>query len=273
ELYRPQPATATDDADGDEEDPEPGTPPEFTIKRYWGSSATVKPGQPEIFTFDKLTPEQQAAMREAAAKAQRQESYFYKPNWTTGYWPTKKQPGQIAPDAALAGKYTLNTTYTGNVSIEVPEHVNFLPPIDLTSPDLTKQPPLAEAIRFAWKPLPNILGTHALMMGMQGQNTLIIWSSSEVREEMGMDYGFLQMAEVRDYVAKTIFMAPDRQEVTVPAGIFQGCDMVFLTMVGYGPGVALAEAQPLPRVQTKTSLQVMLGGKGMPAMGDLDEEE
>ncbi len=42
-----------------------------------------------------------------------------------------------------------------------------------------------------------------------------------------------------------------------PADIFADCDMVF------GPGAALPEGQPLPRVQTKSTVQLMLGGKLM----------
>ncbi|MCX6361400.1 MAG: hypothetical protein NT029_16475 [Armatimonadetes bacterium] len=48
-----------------------------------------------------------------------------------------------------------------------------------------------------------------------------------------------------------------------PADIFADCDMVFGTMVGFGPGAALPEGQPLPRVQTKSTVQLMLGGKLM----------
>jgi hypothetical protein len=62
-------------------------------------------------------------------------------------------------------------------------------------------------------------------------------------------------------VSKTIFMAPDRTSVAVPAGIFKDADMAMMTMAGYGPGAALDKAQPLPRIQTKTTLQLMLGGK------------
>lgn len=81
------------------------------------------------------------------------------------------------------------------------------------------------------------------------------------------DMGFLQMAEVRDYVSKTVFMGPDRTSVNVPAGIFKDADFAMLNMVGYGPGAALDKAQPLPRIQTKTSLMVMLGGKKMGELG------
>jgi hypothetical protein len=97
---------------------------------------------------------------------------------------------------------------------------------------------------------------------MEGKNTMVIWLSSETLDEMVMgDMGFLQMAEVRDNVAKNVFMAGDRTSVDVPAGIFVNGDFVMMQMAGYGPGAALEQAQPLPRIQTKTSLMLMLGGK------------
>jgi len=51
---------------------------------------------------------------------QRRTSYFYKPDWTTGYWRPNGQPGRIAPTASLVGHYALTTSYTGNVEIDAP---------------------------------------------------------------------------------------------------------------------------------------------------------
>ncbi len=262
ELYRPEGKTAGGNVQGFDPDSDPQ---KFTIKIYWGSSKTVKEGQPKIVTWGGLTPEQQAAMKDRAREAQAAgNSYFYKEGWTTGYWPTKKQPGQIDLAASLVGKYSLTTNYTGNVDIEAPSDVNFLAPILMSSPNLDNKLDLNKSLPFSWGSIPNALGLHAGIMGMEGRNTLILWSSSEVFTEgiMG-DMGFLQIAEVRDFVAKTIFMAGDRTSVDVPEGIFANADFAMMQMVGYGPGAALDKAQPLPRIQTKTSLMLMLGGKKM----------
>jgi hypothetical protein len=257
ELYRPKAE------EGKVEIAPEGTPPDFMIKRYWGSSASVKEGQPEVIKWEGLSDEQKAAMREQARRADAGRSYFYKPDWTTGYWPAGKAPGAAAKDAALVGHYALTTTYTGNVEIDVPDKVDFLAPIELSSPNLEKTPSLDDAIVFRWKAVPNVLGYHARIIGMQGKSTIIMWSSSEIKTDPGYSWDYMQMAEVAERVKSTAMMAPDRVEVTVPASIFKDCDMVMFSMVGYGPGTALAAAQPLPRVQTKTTLQVMLGGKMM----------
>jgi hypothetical protein len=265
ELYRPEGETSGANPRGFD----PDSNPDFTIKIYWGSSETVKEGQPKIIKWTGMTPEQKEAMKAQAREANASgTSYFYKPNWTTGYWPTKSQPGNIDADASLVGKYSLTTSYTGNVDIEAPENVNFLAPIEMSSPNLEKKIDLKKSIGFNWKQIPNALGQYASIIGMEGKNTLVIWSSSETFVEglMG-DMGFLQMAQVRDFVSQTVFMAGDRTNVTVPAGIFQNADFAMMNMAGYGPGAALDKAQPLPRIQTKTTLMIMLGGKKAGGIG------
>jgi hypothetical protein len=261
DLYRPEGAGGTTDKI---KGFDPDSTPDYTIKIYWGSSETIKEGQPKIIKWTGMTVDQKEAMKENARRAQAASSYYYKPDWTTGYWPTKKQAGNIDAAASLVGKYALTTTYTGNVEIEAPQDVDFLAPIEVTSPNLENKIDLKKAITFNWKEIPHALGLYGSVMAMEGKNTLIIWSSSEVFvDQLMADMGFLQMAEVRDFVKKTMFMAGDRTNVSIPAGIFQNADMAVFNMVGYGPGAALEKAQPLPRIQTKTTLQVMLGGKMM----------
>lgn len=260
ELFRPN-GKATG---GKVKDYDPDSNPEsFTIKIYWGSSETVKEGQPKVITWSGIGEDQKEAMRNRMREANLSDSsYYYKEGWTTGYWPTKAQPGKIDKAASLVGKYALNTTYTGNVEIEAPSNVEFMAPIVMTSPNLDKKIDLKRSMVFNWQAIPSALGLHASIIGMEGKNTMIIWTSSEVfSEELMGDMGFLQMAEVRDYVSKTIFMDGTRTTVSVPAGIFAESDFAMMNMAGYGPGAALEKAQPLPRIQTKTSLMLMLGGK------------
>ncbi len=260
ELYRPK-AGETGEKIKDF-DPD-SNPEQFTIKIYWGSSETVKPDQPKIFKWSGLTPEQQLAYKNKAREAQAASaSYFYKPDWTTGYWPTKSQQGRISDDASLVGKYSLTTTFAGNVDIEAPSNVEFLAPIMMTSPNLDKKIDLKKSIAFKWSEIANALGLHGHIIGMEGKNTLIIWMSSEVfGDDLMGDQGFMQMADVKKNVSENKFMPGNATAVTVPIGIFAECDFAMMQMTGYGPGSALEQGQPLPRIQTKTSLMIMLGGK------------
>ncbi len=268
EIYRPK-AEKVGGTTGEGEAPAQAGSTDFTIKYYWGSSATVKPGQPKVIKMSSMTADQKRVMKESSQKSGAS-SYFYKPDWTTAYWPTKKQPGRIAKDAVLPGSYALTTSYTGNVTIDCPANVDFLGPIDMIAPSMEEKVDLEKAIKFEWKPIPNLLGSRASIFGMEGKSTLIIWSSAEVwqEESMSVDWDYLQMAQVRKFVADTVMMAGTRTDVTAPIGIFKDCSMANLTMVGYGPGVAMEKVQPIPRIQTKTTLMMMLGGKGMPGQED-----
>lgn len=261
DLFRPE---AGKGEGGGEQGEGPGSNPNYTIKIYWGSSKTVREGQPKVITMGSLSPEQKAVIAEKSKQMRSGASYFYKPDWTTGYWPSKKQPGMIDDAASLVGKYALTTNYTGNVEIEAPSDVDFLAGYNLTSPGLEKKPDLMQSLGFVWDSVPHCLGQYASIMGTIGNDTLILWTSSETYVEgMTMPQDYLQMSEVKDYVSKTVFMPGDKTSVDVPAGIFADVDFAMLNMAGYGPGAALDKGQPLPRIQTKSTLMVMLGGKKM----------
>ncbi|MHB1455876.1 MAG: hypothetical protein ACYC0V_03065 [Armatimonadota bacterium] len=264
ELYRPKPETTSTGPDGIEPDSEEIKPINFTIKIYWGSSEKVRPGQPKIIKVGDMPVEQKARMEQEMRKASKGDGsqYFYKPGWTTAYWPTKKQPGKIANDASLLGNFALTTNYTGNIAIDVPKTVDFMAPIEMSSPDLEQPVSMDSFIPFKWTAIPNALGLHAQITGMQGQDTLILWFSSEKEPEMAVEWDYLQMAKVLEYVKADIMMKGTQTSMTVPEAIFKDCDMAMFRMIGYGTGTALAAGQPIPRVQTKTTLSITpLGGK------------
>ena len=271
DLYRPQPATAGGNAGGGGGGGGNSQPPDLTIKIYWGSSPTVQPGQPKTFNMATLTPSQQMEM----ASHMRMPtpgggggSYFYKDGWTTAHWPTESDAGTIPDSASLAGTFTLNTSYAGNVSIDTAPGVDFLPAINITSPDLGSKIDFSGPIAFQWDPLPNAIGQFATIFGMEGKNTLILWSSSEVYvEQLMADMGYMQMSDVKSEVDGKVFMAGGATSMTVPAGIFQNADFSMMNMVAYGPGTAKDGTQPTPRIQTKSTLMLMLGGKKGPRGG------
>ncbi|MCA1995846.1 MAG: hypothetical protein LDL56_01315 [Armatimonadetes bacterium] len=259
-----EPAEADDqDAKGERK------PPDFTIKIYWGSSPKVREGQPKVFRFKDLGFGQQAGLLRQWAQAQMAKgaSDAARPDATLAHWPSGDKPVRIAPSARLAGTFHLETNYAGQVDLEVPKELDFLAPFDLASPDLSRKPDLSKALALQWKPIPTLLGTHAMIFGMQGQETRILWYAGETWDEKAdVDWDFLQMAEVRRLVEQKVLLKGDATSATVPEGIFRGADFVMLRMTGYGPSVARADVQPVPRLQTKTTLMAILGGKMLDEM-------
>ncbi len=120
----------------------------------------MKDGQPKIFKISDLTPDQMAEMskRSQQMNMNAPQNYFYKANWTTGYWPGSGQDGKIDDAASLVGTYNLDSSYTGKVSMDVPSGVDFLPAIEINSPDLSQKPDLGNAVDLAWNSLGGSLG-------------------------------------------------------------------------------------------------------------------
>ena len=95
-----------------------------------------------------------------------------------------------------------------------------------------------------------LLLAFALAGAVENQAFLGIFAETHVQKMAGMP----------DMMEMLITMPAG---VPLPAGIFKDCDAVNFMMIGYGTGTALTEGQPLPRVQTKTTISIMLGGKAM----------
>lgn len=257
---------------GDETDPTspnfkfPKGYEKFEFHRYWGCSATVKPGQPKVVKGASITAEQ-AERAAKAAKAAGGKA----PSNTYAYWPNnlQKMPPKLETSAAMPGGYQLKTNYAGGVAFQVPDNVNFLAPVDLTvdGSDLSK------AATLSWKPVPNAVGYYAMAMGTKGENIHVMWISSEVPD--GFDQGFQTTGEVQALVQKGVYMPPSKTQCTIPAGIFQGCKAVSVQVMAYGPSFTQGNTTPSVRVYTQSTAMATLGqglgGAFVP--GDRDDDE
>jgi hypothetical protein len=266
QIYRPTPPQGG--GGGGQSSSGSSKPEDITIKIYWGSSATVRDGQPKVFHLNDLTTDGQMMMmhRMSQMNPMGSASGVFKSTGTTAYWPDPKDSPEIKDDATMLGTYTLNSNFAGTSTIDAPSGVDFLAPIDISSPNLDEKPPLDGSLAFQWSQIPNCLGIYATAFGYQKDHdstTLIFWTSSEnYADKVTGELGYMQMADVKDAVSQQIFMSGDSTAVTVPAGIFKDCEFAMYNMFGYGPGAANDAALPIPRIQTKTDLTVMLTGKG-----------
>ncbi len=269
-IYKPAPPSSSG-AGGGTSSPSnnPSQPPDFTIKIYWGSSATVRDGQPKVFSLANLTSEGRSVMMSRMSQMRMGgASMTYRDHGTTAFWPGTGDSGEIKDEATMPGTYTVNSSFAGSSTVEAPSGVDFLAPIEITSPNLDQKVALDGPLAFQWNQIPNCLGQYATAFGMQDKNTLILWSSSEnFGDRISGDMGYLQMADVKSLVDQNTFLKGDATSVTIPAGIFKDCSVALYNMFGYGPGAANDGSSPVARIQTKTDLTVLLarpsrGGPG-----------
>lgn len=230
----------------------------FEFSRYWGCSATVKPGQPKVVKGSEIS----AAARERAIE-EAKKAGLKGPETTYAMWPNSKirNPAQlkIDPAATAPGKYELKTNYTSGVSFELPANISFLEAIEST----VDGKDLGRPVQLSWKPVPNALGYFAMAFGSKGQNKQVMWVSSEA--DGGFDRAFATTGEIEALVKQGIYMPTTKTECTIPAGIFQGCQGVSVQIVAYGPSFTQPDSRPAVKVVTESRSMHTLGGiPGLP---------
>lgn len=223
----------------------------WEFHRYWGCSTTVKPGQPKVMKGSQISSEALARAAEAARKAG-----LKGPETSYAFWPNSKvKPNQlrIDPAAAAPGKYNLRTNYVGSVAFDVPGNVSFMEPIELN----VDGQDLGNSIKLSWKAVPNTVGYYAMAMASKGNNTHVMWISSEVPN--GFDQGWGTTAETKALVEKGVYMPASKLECSIPAGIFKGCRGVSVRIVAHGPSFTQMGSRPSVRVLTESSAMTTLG--------------
>jgi len=261
DIYRPKPGQTVPEVEA------PAAVPNYTLKVYWGSSATVRPRQPRVMRLSDLTGEQQAALLRLLAEVALGPPgpRFYRPGWTTASWPALGPPGHLPEGASLAGRYTLTTDYTGGATIRAPRGKRFLPPQALALPDLTKRAALDRALTLRWRRLRKLVGQQAMILGKEGPDTLVIWSAAERAGAAPFrEWSDLEAAAVRALVRRDELLKPGRTRAVVPAGIFTNVDLAHLVLIGYGPQLTANRPNLRARLATNTTLLAVLGGKALP---------
>ena len=239
----------------------------FEFLRYWGCSATVRPGQPKVIKSGGISGAELSRLARAGEKAG---AGADSDPWISAHWPNTLQqtPPTIQPGAALPGKYALHGNYVKAVNFEVPSNVNFLDPVTVTPGEQN----LEKAVTFSWKPVPGAIGYIAMATGMRGKTTMIMWTSSET--ENGFDQGYAPTSEIKALVEKGIYLPASKTECIIPAGIFKGCQFVSLQVVAYGPSFTQATTVPSVRVQTRSIGTLTLGlGGGFGGNNDGDDDK
>lgn len=234
----------------------PDDMPDMTIKQYWGSSRTVRDGQPRIIrlrdevdldNFDWDAVDDHLAAIEAAQDRADEKG------WTSATWPNEraKHP-QLTLQDLLPGVWNLATSYTGNATLQVPTNVNILGHFELAG--LTEEPDWSQFLDLTWKPIPGLLGSQATMVGSEDENTMVIWSSVETTDYDEPPWDYLSAAAVRAAIQQKLIVPPDTTTLYVPAGIFADSQHTSLMMTGWGQGAANDEGDTKVRLQLKTEL-------------------
>jgi len=230
----------------------PGKIPDVEVKisEYWGCGATVRPGQPKVFTMKMKGGTMNGKSGMQGANFQTTGSLSkglfapdrdidLKPGYV--YWPNRKYGMQVPSGARLAGDHKIvGDGIPASMQFQVQQASDFMSKIALRS-----QGELTDAIGLSWPTVDRarayfITGMH-MEMHSETSYSMVTWSSAEVAGAGSDLHAYLTGSYIDKWLKQKVLLAASATSCTIPKGIFagapgkQGAMPGMLMMTAYGP--------------------------------------
>ncbi|MEA3014272.1 MAG: hypothetical protein QOD42_2817 [Sphingomonadales bacterium] len=206
---------------------------------YWGCGEHARSGQPYEIDLSRMARGQ--AMPGMAQLAVRG---MTPPNAATsatfGEWPNQRSRTTIPANGSLVGAHRIAGNYSPEINFSLAQGQDFLAPIAITS----NQRAASGAVPIAWRPVPNSTGYFLMAVGSRSDNTIVMWSSSEIQFNQMGSFDYLSPEEVVRLIAQRVVLQPATTQCTVPAEFTQGVQSASLMMTAFGPEANFATPRP-----------------------------
>ena len=203
--------------------PENMEQPKGRLLIYWGCGEAVRPGQPLVIDYAKISAGQVPKMtsRRVAAPigplASRSKTY--------GDWPNQEDQKNVPANGSLKGEHVVKGNYSPEIRFSLGEVHDFMEPLSLSH----------AGNKVSWKAIPHATGYFATLFGAAQQDEMVMWSSSEVQEMGGMLMDYVPPAEVARLIREKVILPPATVECIVPGEVVKKAGSPFLNFIAYGP--------------------------------------
>ena len=194
---------------------------------YWGCGEHARPGQPYELDLSRLRAGQALpalALRPMQPPSQATFATF-------GEWPNQRSRAVIPANGSLVGAHSIRGNYSPDINFTLQPGQDFLPPIVLTSN--TRGP--SGAVPLAWNPVTGARGYMLMAFGSAENNTIVMWSSSEVQFSQMGAFDYLAPEEAARLVQQRVLLDPSATQCTVPAEFAGRVQAASLMMTAFGP--------------------------------------
>jgi hypothetical protein len=221
------------------EETPPGPPERFQRPHgrmliFWGCGEHAGPGQPYVIDFASLAGPAAAQkfaglMRGIAVTPMEPPSpgrYA-----TYGEWPNERSDSSVPPSGSLAGDHLVKGNYTPDIRFGLTPQQDFLPAFNLT----TNQKNPSGSASLGWQAMQGVQGYFATMIGAQGEDQVVMWTSSATQAPAFGMPDYLSDGEIARLVGSHVLMPPSQTQCTIPVEAVQAAGQGgFFQLVGYG---------------------------------------
>jgi len=206
---------------------------------YWGCGEHARSGQPYEIDLSRMARGQaMPGMAQLAVRA------MTPPNSSTsatfGEWPNQRSRTTIPANGSLVGAHRIAGNYSPEINFSLASGQDFLAPIAITS----NQRAASGAVPIAWRPVQNATGYFLMAVGSRSDNTIVMWSSSEIQFNQMGAFDYLSPEEVVRLIAQRVVLQPSTTQCAVPAEFTQGVQSASLMMTAFGPEANFATPRP-----------------------------
>ena len=214
-LATPEPAVAPMHVES-----EPGPPPQYhqphgRMLIFWGCGEHAPAGQPLVIDFaqaaeGRMPPQFAALMQGLAVRPMQPPSPAR--DTTYGEWPNRRGGTQAPPSGSLQGEHVIHGNYSPEIKFTLGPSQDFLPPIVLTSNAKTA----TGSVSLAWRPVDGARGYFAAMLGAEGKDQVVMWTSSATQTAAFALPDYLSDGEIGRLVASRALMNGATTSCLVP---------------------------------------------------------
>jgi len=287
----------TPQAQPEHEEAPPGPPPQYQQPHgrmliFWGCGEHAGPGQPYVIDFASLSGPD-AAQRFAGLMRGIAVTPMQPPSpgryATYGEWPNERSDSSVPSNGSLAGDHLVKGNYTPDIRFSLTPNQDFLPAFNLT----TNQKNPTGSASLGWQGMQGVQGYFATMIGAEGQDQVVMWTSSATQAPAFGMPDYLSDGEIARLVANHTLMPSSQTQCTIPVEAVQAAGRAgFFQLVGYGgeANFAYPPRPPAPqpwrpewtvKVRYRTStgglvgmdLGRMMGGQGDRGQGDRGDRQ
>jgi hypothetical protein len=221
------------------EEAAPSAPPQYRQPHgrmliFWGCGEHAAPGQPLVIDFAALGSAQGAERMEGLMRGLAvapMEPPSPARNATYGEWPNAQSSVAVPADGSLQGDHLIRGTYTPDIRFSLAADQDFLPPFQMTA---NQRNPSGSA-SLGWRRVDGAQGYFAAMVGAQGQDQVVMWTSSAVQAPAFGLPEYLSDGEIARLVASHVLLAPDQTQCAIPEEAMRAAGRSgFFTLVAYG---------------------------------------